>query len=155
MAMILESAAFENGGNIPIPYTPVGEDLSPPLEWSGVPEGAESLVLIVEDRDAPFDEQVHWLLYNIPADAEGLAEAVAKIELPQGTEIGLNDWGLQEYGGPCPTDGEHRYVIRLLALDTVLHGLHQPHVAEIEMLMEDHVLATATLVGRCGKQPLS
>ena len=146
------STSFAEGGSIPSTYTCEGDDLSPPLAWSGVPEDAYSLVLIVDDPDAPDPDApkttwVHWVLYNISADTTGLPEAVEPQELPSGTVEGLNDWQRTGYGGPCPPKGRHRYLFKLYALDTVLTGLDEPTKAEVEAAMEGHVVGQAELVG--------
>ena len=112
--MRIRSAAFEEGQPIPRPYTCEGRDVSPPLAWDGMPAGAKSLVLTVDDPDAPDPAAprvtwVHWVLYNLPASAGGLPKAVAAGALPQGTLQGINDWGRAGYGGPCPPVGRHRY----------------------------------------------
>lgn len=150
--MQLTSSAFDDGGKIPRRFTCEGDDISPPLAWSGVPEGARSLVLIVDDPDAPDPAApkmtwVHWLLYNLPAGATGLAEGVSDEALPEGTGQGLNDWQRTGYGGPCPPIGRHRYFHKLYALDTVLEGLGTPTKAALEAAMRGHVLATAERVG--------
>jgi hypothetical protein len=88
---------------------------------------------------------VHWVLYNLPPDSGGLAEAVS--DLPPGTGEGLNDWGKAGYGGPCPPIGRHRYFHKLYALDTVLEGLNRPTKAELEKAMAGHILDRAELVG--------
>lgn len=152
MAMILSSSAFAHHGEIPARYTCDGEDVSPPLSWSGVPKEAKSLVLIVDDPDAPDPEAprmtwVHWMLYNIPSDATGLPEAVASGQLPEGTREGINDWKRTGYGGPCPPMGRHRYFHKLYALDTVLPDLKHPTKARLEEAMRGHVLAQAELIG--------
>jgi Raf kinase inhibitor-like YbhB/YbcL family protein len=150
MAMEIRSAAFDEGGEIPSRYTCQGKDLSPPLNWSGVPAEAKSLVLIVDDPDAPDPTApkmtwVHWVLYNLPADAVGLPEAAQT--LPPGTLDGLNDWGRTGYGGPCPPIGRHRYFHKLYALDTVLDDLGRPTKADLERAMAGHILAQARLMG--------
>ncbi len=152
MTLKLSSTAFTDGGAIPPVYTCEGDDISPPLAWSGVPAGTQSLVLIVDDPDAPDPAKpqrvwVHWVLCNLPADARGLAEAVADEALPKGTEGGLNDWGRTGYGGPCPPIGRHRYFFKLSALDARLEGLTSPRKSEVEAAMQGHVLAQATLMG--------
>ena len=129
--MELRSSAFVHQGEIPRQHTCDGEDRSPPLAWSGVPAGTKSLALIVDDPDAPDPKApkrvyVHWVLYNIPPDAAGLAEAIRPADLPAGTLEGLNDWGRTGYGGPCPPIGRHRYFHKLYALDTVLPGPGAP-----------------------------
>jgi Raf kinase inhibitor-like YbhB/YbcL family protein len=150
MTMTIGSSAFAQHGAIPGQYTCEGEDLSPPLEWSGVPAGAQSLVLIVDDPDAPDPAApkmtwVHWVLYNLPPDGAGLPEAVKS--LPRGTREGLNDWKRTGYGGPCPPVGRHRYFHRLYALDAVLPDLGKPTKALLEAAMKGRVLAQAELVG--------
>lgn len=150
MPMILESTAFSQNGAMPQRYTCQGEDVSPPLRWSGVPQGCKSLVLIVDDPDAPDPAApqrtwVHWILYNLPPAAEGLAEAVQ--DLPAGTKAGLNDDNQTGYGGPCPPRGTHRYFHKLYALDTLLHFEAPPTKAQIEKAMASHILAQAELIG--------
>jgi len=154
--MKIVSAAFAHQGAIPSHHTCDGADVSPPLSWSGVPHGAESLVLIVDDPDAPDPAApamtwVHWLLYNIPAQATGLEEAARS--LPAGTLEGLNDWKRTGYGGPCPPVGRHRYFFKLYALDLLLPELRRPRKAALEKAMQGHVIATAELVGTYQKRP--
>jgi Raf kinase inhibitor-like YbhB/YbcL family protein len=151
MALTLKSGAYADGDTIPARYTCEGEDISPPLEWSGVPDGARSLVLLIDDPDAPDPRAprvvwVHWVLFNIPPGSTGLAEGASSGDLPQGAAEGLNDWGNAGYGGPCPPVGRHRYVHKLYALDRVLDGLNRPTKAEVLAAMEDHILAVTTLV---------
>lgn len=117
-----------------------------------MPEGTESLVLIVDDPDAPDPAApkmtwVHWLLYNVPPTASGLYEAVDSTGLPPGTQQGLNDWQRTGYGGPCPPTGRHRYFFKLYALDTKLAELRQPTKQELEQAMAGHVLEEAGLIG--------
>ena len=119
MALTLRSTAFSNGGVIPSKYTCESEDISPPLEWDGVPEQARSLVLIVDDPDAPDPEAptmtwVHWLLYNIAPETTRLDEGASPADLPAGAEEGLNDWKNIGYGGPCPPIGRHRKGVQSL-----------------------------------------
>jgi len=152
MTLSLKSPAFSHLGEIPKRYTCEGSDVSPPLAWSGVPEGTESVVLVVDDPDAPDPKApkmtwVHWVLYNLPPTAGALPEAVALEALPPGTLQGLNDWGRPGYGGPCPPIGRHRYFHKLYALDTVLSGLESPTKAELLRAMEGHVLAEIELIG--------
>lgn len=99
------------------------------------------------DPAAPKTIWVHWVLYNLPADAVGLLEAVAQAKLPAGTLEGVNDWKRTGYGGPCPPIGRHRYFFKLYALDTLLPDLHRPTKAKLEKAMKDHILAQATLMG--------
>jgi Raf kinase inhibitor-like YbhB/YbcL family protein len=152
MTLKLTSTAFADGAAIPAKYTCQGDDISPPLDWSGAPADTQSLVLIVDDPDAPDPAKpqrvwVHWVLYNLPPDSTGLAEGVAEDAVPMGTEGGLNDWGRTGYGGPCPPIGRHRYFHKLYALDIRLKGLTSPRKAQVEAAMQGHVIAEATLMG--------
>jgi Raf kinase inhibitor-like YbhB/YbcL family protein len=155
MALAITSTAFADGEAIPSRYTCQGEDVSPSLAWTGLPPGTKSLALLLVDPDvpdpaAPKRTWVHWVLYNLPATATGLAEAVTA--LPDGTLPGRNDWGRTGYGGPCPPIGRHRYFHKLYALDVVLPDLGEPTQAELERAMEGHVLAKAELVGTYEKK---
>jgi Raf kinase inhibitor-like YbhB/YbcL family protein len=150
--MKLTSPSFDNQKGIPKQFTCDGEDISPALEWSDVPEGTKSFALIVDDPDAPDPAKprmiwVHWVLYNIPADVGSLPEGAGETELPGGTLQGLNDWKRAGYGGPCPPIGNHRYFHKLYALDTVLPELTYPTKARLEKAMEGHVLSRAELIG--------
>ncbi len=152
MKITITSPAFKAHGEIPAKYTCDGEDISPPLNWGGIPPGAKSLALIMDDPDAPDPAHpkmtwVHWVLYNIPPDTNGLPEGAGAAELPAGTREGLNDWHRTGYGGPCPPIGRHRYFEKLYALDTVLPDLAKPTKAVLEKAMHGHVLAQQELVG--------
>lgn len=152
MSLELTSPAFKPNSGIPAAHTCEGRDTSPALAWSGIPQGARSLALIVDDPDAPDPRApkmtwVHWILYDIPPTATGLREAIARADLPAGTREGLNDWNRTGYGGPCPPIGRHRYFFKLYALDTVLPDLGQPTKAKLEHAMTGHILASAELVG--------
>ena len=158
MPLSIRSAAFEPNGPIPTRHTCEGDDLSPPLEWAGVPEGTASLVLIVDDPDAPDPAApkmtyVHWVLYDLPPSTSGLPEGVGADALPAGAREGQNDWKRRGWGGPCPPVGRHRYFFKLFALDTTLDaGLGAVGGAgatkrEVEAAMEGHVLEAAELVG--------
>ena len=152
MALSLTSPVFTHDGAIPKIYTCQGKDISPALSWRDLPKGTKSLALIVDDPDAPDPAApkrvyVHWVLYNLPATATGLPEAVASTALPAGTREGKNDWKRTEYGGPCPPIGRHRYFHKLYALDTVLPDLKQPTKAQLEQAMEGHVLEKVELMG--------
>lgn len=156
MPLSLTSPGFAHKREIPERYTCEGEDISPPLAWSGVPVGTRSLVLVVDDPDAPDPAApkmtwVHWLLYNLPPECRGLEEAVARDALPAGAREGTNDWKNPGYGGPCPPVGRHRYVHKLYALDRALPDLGAPTKAELESAMAGHVLAVAKLVGLYAK----
>jgi hypothetical protein len=157
MSLAITSSAFAHNGAIPAKYTCEGQDVSPPLTFAGLPAGTKSLALIVDDPDAPDPRAprmtwVHWLLYNLPPETAGLAEAVAERELPQGSRGGLNDWKRTGYGGPCPPIGRHRYFYKLYALDCALPDLGKPTKAHLEKAMSGHVLAKAELVGTYGEK---
>lgn len=157
MTLILTSSAFENGGEIPGSYTCTGEDHSPPLSWNNVPDSTRSLVLIVDDPDAPDPAApkmtwVHWLLYNLPPTAAGLPEQVTRAQLPAGTREGLNDWQRTGYGGPCPPIGRHRYFFKLYALDSMLDDLQQPTKKQLEAALQGHIIAQTELIGTYQKQ---
>lgn len=152
MALTITSAAFEDGGPMAAKYTCEGSDISPPLQWNGVPEGTRSLALIVDDPDAPDPAApkmtyVHWVVYNLPPDSRGLPEGTRSDRLPPGTLEGLNDWQRTGYGGPCPPIGRHRYFHKLYALDTLLDDLGQPTKDQLLQAMERHVIAQAQVVG--------
>jgi hypothetical protein len=152
MTLTITSSAFEPNGAIPREHTCDGGDRSPPLAWSGIPPGAKSLALIVDDPDAPDPAAprtnwVHGVLYNLPPDTPGLAAGASPGGLPAGARQGLNDWRRAGYGGPCPPVGRHRYVHKLYVLDTVLPDLASPTKARLERAMEGHVIGRAELVG--------
>lgn len=152
MTLSIQSKSFRHDEMIPADYTCDGRNISPPLAWSGIPPAAKSLALIVDDPDAPDPAApkmtwVHWVLYNIPVATQGLAENIAAASLPAGTREGLNDWGRQGYGGPCPPIGRHRYYFKLYALDTVLGDLQSPTKEQVEQALKGHILAKAQLVG--------
>jgi Raf kinase inhibitor-like YbhB/YbcL family protein len=152
MSLTITSSAFRHNADIPARYTCDDEDMSPPLSWTGMPAGAKSLVLIVDDPDAPDPKApkmtwVHWVLYNIPPGTTSLAEDVDAEDLPKGTLEGINDWKRTGYGGPCPPVGRHRYFHKLYALDTVLPDLGRPTKAKLEKAMHGHILAQAELIG--------
>ena len=155
MTLTLNSTAFTHNGAIPAKYTCAGADISPPLSWQGIPPGTQSLVLIVDDPDAPDPRApkmtwVHWVVYNIPAEADSFAEGISS--LPPGTEQGVNDWNKNSYGGPCPPIGRHRYFHKLYALDTVLKISSQASKAKIETAMQGHIIASTELVGTFAKE---
>ena len=152
MTLTITSPAFSHNSEIPSIYTCDDKDISPGLEWTGIPKGARSLALISDDPDAPDPAApkmtwVHWVLYNLPPASSGLPEAVAPKELPSATLEGQNDWGRTGYGGPCPPIGRHRYFFKLYALDEALPDLRQPTKAQLEEAMRGHILEQATLVG--------
>lgn len=150
--MIITSKAFEDGGEIPAKYTADGKDISPPLAWEGIPAGTKSLVLIVDDPDAPDPKAprmtwVHWVLFNISPDSTGFPEGVTSGKLPPETGQGINDWKRTGYGGPAPPIGRHRYFFKLYALDIVLEDMGTPTKATVVNAMQGHILAEAELMG--------
>ena len=139
-------------GSIPAQYTCEGGDVSPPLTWTGVPPSAKSLVLIVDDPDAPDPAAprmiwVHWVVYNLPPTTTSLTEGQSGTSLPKGAKLGLNDWKKPSYGGPCPPVGRHRYFFKLYALDVMLADLGRPSKDEVEKAIQGHVVGRAELVG--------
>jgi len=150
MALEIKSPAFQEGGAIPAKYTCKGEDLSPPLDWSGVPEGTKSLALICDDPDAPMMTWVHWVIYNIPPEETGIKEGALKEKnLANGAMQGITDFRRIGYGGPCPPPGgPHRYYFKLYALDSRLEL--EPGASKKTLLkaMEGHILAEARLMGK-------
>src|SRR4030095_8594715 len=153
MALVIKSPAFTPNGSMPIKFTCEDDDVSPALEWSGVPESAKSLALIVDDPDAPDPKApkmvyVHWVLYDVPASSRGLAEHVTSAQLPKGTREGKNDFGKLGYGGPCPPIGRHRYFFKLYALDAVIGDLGKGATkADVEQAMKGHIIEQAGLGG--------
>ncbi|MDH3975865.1 MAG: YbhB/YbcL family Raf kinase inhibitor-like protein [Deltaproteobacteria bacterium] len=152
MGFLLKSTAFTEGGKIPSKYTCQGEDISPPLEWDGVPEGTRSLALIVDDPDAPDPEApqmtwVHWVVYNIPPHVKNLPAGTTGASLPAGILEGVNDWKKKGYGGPCPPIGRHRYFHKLYALDAEIKEMVKPGKADVEAAMKGHIIAKAILMG--------
>jgi Raf kinase inhibitor-like YbhB/YbcL family protein len=153
MALRLTSSAFAAGGEIPARHTCDGEDVSPPLAWVDPPQGTKSFALVVDDPDAPDPKAprtvwVHWVVYDLPADARSLREAVRKgADLPKGARMGKNDWGKAAWGGPCPPAGRHRYFHKLYALDVALGDRGALTKKELEAAMKGHVLARVELVG--------
>src|SRR5262249_39089061 len=141
-------SSFDANGPIPVRLTCDGDDRSPSLGWRGAPEGTKSFALIVDDPDAPDPAApkvvwVHWVLYNIPADAVSRPEAVPAKKLPGGTHREINDGNHPLYRGPCPPVGEHRYFHKLYALDIVLPDLGRVTKGALEKAMQGHVLGTA------------
>ncbi len=147
--MQLTSYAFNPNGLIPQPYTCQGEDLSPPLEWHGVPEGTQSLVLIVDDPDTQKGTHTHWVVYNIPANQNRLPCGIGGDMSARGIAQGMNDSGKIGYGGPCPPrlDAAHRYFFRLYALDMTLDLAPGAARADVEDAMQGHILVQVELMG--------
>lgn len=154
MTLRITSSSFEHETDIPPKHTCEGADVSPALAWAGVPVGAKSLALIVDDPDAPDPRApkttwVHWVVFGIPPTVSMLGEGGT---LPAGAHEGLNDWKTAGYRGPCPPIGRHRYFHKLYALDTVLSDLGQPDKAALERAMKGHILAQGTLIGMYAKK---
>jgi Raf kinase inhibitor-like YbhB/YbcL family protein len=147
--MEIRSSAFKDGGFIPEKYTCDGLDISPPLEWSQVPDGTKSFTLICDDPDAPMGTWVHWVLYNLPGNTRELAGKVPPLEvLENGARQGRNDFRRIGYGGPCPPRGTHRYYFKIYALDQNLDIGAGISVKELIGAMEGHVLAEGQLMGK-------
>lgn len=152
MPIMITSTAFEDGESIPRQYTCDGDDVSPPLDWSDVPAGAQSLVLIVDDPDAPRGDWLHWLIYDLPAGDGSLPEGVGQAEnKPGGGVQGNNSWRRADYGGPCPPSGTHRYFFTLYALDTRLELDPGTTRLQVEQAMDGHVMGQGQLMGRYGR----
>jgi len=153
MALKLTSKVIEHEGHIPAKYTCDGKDISPNLSWSGVPDEAESLALIMDDPDAPGRTFVHWVLFNLPADITEIEENVPSDKtLSNGAIQGKTSFGKNGYGGPCPPGGTHRYYFKLYALDISLDL--KPDATKNDLLgaMEGHVLAETQLMGKYQRQ---
>jgi hypothetical protein len=136
------SSSFGNRGLIPKKYTCDGEDVNPPLKIENIPEEGKSLVLIVDDPDAPMGTWVHWVVWNIPARK---TVQIEEDSIP-GME-GLNDFMRHSYGGPCPPSGSHRYFFKVYVLDTKLDIDKNSRKEDVERAMEGHILAKGELVG--------
>jgi Raf kinase inhibitor-like YbhB/YbcL family protein len=151
MAFTIESSAFQPDGVIPRKHTCEGDGASPPLAWRGEPAGTKSFALIVDDPDAPDPKApkmtwVHWIVYNLSADTHALAEGASRM-MPASARQGTNDWKRNDYGGPCPPVGRHRYFHKIYALDVELPDLRDPTKPQLEAAMKGHVVAQAELVG--------
>lgn len=141
--MNISSPVFKNNEPIPPKYTCDGENISPPLQISGAPEGAKSLVIIVDDPDAPGRTFVHWTVWNIDPEIGEIPEN----SVPKGGKEGMTDFGRPGYGGPCPPSGVHRYFFKLYALDTILDLPEGATKQDIEQAMQNHILAKCELIG--------
>jgi Raf kinase inhibitor-like YbhB/YbcL family protein len=152
MSLQITSTAFSEGQPIPAKYSCEGRDISPPLAWisqGGTPANIKSFALIMDDPDAPMGIWVHWVLYDLPANATGLPEDVAKTQvISNGAKQGLNTWPRLGYGGPCPPPGKpHRYFFKLYALDKMLDLKSGLTKKDLLKAMEGHVLAEGQLMG--------
>ena len=148
--MKIESKSFSPGGDIPSRFTCDGENLSPALSWSAPPAGTQSLALIADDPDAPVGTFVHWVIYDLPTNAQELPEGVpGSADLPSGARQGTNDFRRLGYGGPCPPAGKpHRYFFRLFALDRKLDLRSGASRSELDRAMKGHILAQGEMMGR-------
>jgi hypothetical protein len=153
MALTITTPEFKHEGRIPAKIGCEGQDSSPQLHWSGVPQNCQSLVLISDDPDAPDPQNpkmtwVHWVVYDLPPDSSGLDERQPKEgTLANGAKQGITDFGSIGYGGPCPPIGEHRYYFKLYALDTRLDLPPGQSKKNIEEAMAGHILEQAELIG--------
>ena len=145
--MKITSSAFQEGGNIPSKFTCDGSDTSPPLQITGVPSEAKSLVLIADDPDAPSGLFTHWLVWNIPPQTNSISEGSA----PKGVH-GTNDFGKPGYKGPCPPPGTHRYSFKVFALDRKLDLRAGAKRSQVDAAMKGHVIAQGELVGRYARK---
>ena len=157
MVMRIKSPAFGNEQSIPPRFTCDGEDVSPPLSWTGVPPEAQSLALVVEDPDAPDPKAAkrtftHWIVYNLPPDSPGLPEDVTHDQLASGTLLGRSDFDRTRWEGPCPPWGEHRYFFKLYALDCRLPVAPELTRRALLSAIDGHVLEQAELMGTYQKQ---
>ncbi len=148
--MELKSSAFQNNQEIPRKYTGDGADVSPTLMWNDPPSGAKAFALICDDPDAPLGTWVHWVIYDVPADATRLAERVPVQEsLPNGAKQGMNDFKKMGYGGPCPPRGPaHRYFFKLYALDRSTNLKPRATKQQLLAAMKGHILGEAQLIGK-------
>ncbi len=143
VSMKISSPAFQDNGMIPSKYTCNGANANPELMIAGVPAGAKSLALIVDDPDAPAKVWVHWLVFNIDPKTARIGEN----SVPQNAVQGTTDFKATGYGGPCPPSGTHRYFFKLYALDTTLSLGSSATKKDVEAAMQDHIMAQATLTG--------
>jgi Raf kinase inhibitor-like YbhB/YbcL family protein len=141
----ITSPLFTNNGTIPAKCTCDGDDVNPPLSVEGIPEGTQSLVLIVDDPDAPSGTWDHWVVWNISPVREIKENSVPGVE-------GFNDFGGKSYGGPCPPRGIHRYFFKVYALDTKLNLSSNSRKKDVEKGMQGHVLAKGELIGRYSRR---
>ncbi|HSX24604.1 MAG TPA: YbhB/YbcL family Raf kinase inhibitor-like protein [Candidatus Andersenbacteria bacterium] len=141
--MTLTTTAFENGQGIPATYTCDGTDAMPNLTIAGVPKGAKSLAIIMNDPDSPSGTWTHWTIWNIPPNTTELLEG----KLPQGAVEGKTSFGKTGYGGPCPGKGEHRYFFTLYALDTMLTISADADVDVVTHARDGHIMEKTDVMG--------
>jgi Raf kinase inhibitor-like YbhB/YbcL family protein len=153
MAIIVTSSAFKEGGMIPAKYTCDGQNISPPLKWEQIPKGTKSFALISDDPDAPMGTWVHWVMWDIPAEANGLPENIPpKKELLDGSKQGISDFRRPGYGGPCPPSGTHRYYFKIYALDVKLDLASTCAKQDLLEAIKGHILAEGSLMGKYQRQ---
>ena len=145
--MKITSSAFHEGGDIPPKFTCDASDTSPPLQITGIPSEAKSLVLIADDPDAPGGLFTHWLVWNIPPQTSSIAEGSA----PKGVQA-TNDFGKPGYRGPCPPPGTHRYSFKVFALDRELDLRSGAKRSQVDAAMKGHIIAQGELVGRYARR---
>ncbi len=145
--MKITTSAFQEGGNIPSKFSCDGADTSPPLQIADVPSGAKSLVLIVDDPDAPSGLFTHWTVWNIPPQTSSIAEG----STPNGVQ-GTSDFGKSGYGGPCPPSGTHRYYFKIFALDRELDLPSGAKRGQLDAAMKGHAIAQGELMGRYSRK---
>jgi Raf kinase inhibitor-like YbhB/YbcL family protein len=146
--MKITSSAFQESGNIPSQFTCDGADVNPALHFEGAPAAGKSLLLIVDDPDAPVGLFTHWLVWNIDPKISEIAENSA----PGGAIQGTNDFPKKGYGGPCPPSGTHRYYFKIFALDQTLDLKPGAKRAEVEAAMRGHVIGQGELMGRYSRK---
>jgi Raf kinase inhibitor-like YbhB/YbcL family protein len=151
MSLELTSNAFVNGQSIPAKYACTGRNISPALAWNDPPAGTQSFALIMDDPDAPMGTWVHWVLFNIPADARSLHEDLPITGKNVDPITGKNSSGRTGYDGPCPPSGTHRYFFKLFALDTTLNLLPGATKDQVLKEIEGHILAEGELMGTFSK----
>ncbi|PYS23349.1 MAG: YbhB/YbcL family Raf kinase inhibitor-like protein [Acidobacteria bacterium] len=148
MEIKLTSAAFKEGQPIPRQYTCDGVNVSPPLEWTGVPKTAKTVAIVADDPDAPAGTWVHWVVYDLPAENIGVVENLPATEsLKAGGFQGKNDFGKIGYGGPCPPSGTHRYFFKVYALDAEVSLNAGATKADLEKAMQGHIVGQGELMG--------
>jgi Raf kinase inhibitor-like YbhB/YbcL family protein len=149
MAITVTSSTFKEGGMIPAKYTCDGQNISPPLQWEGAPRGTKSFALISDDPDAPIGIWIHWVMWNIPAEANQLPEGIPQVkQLQDGSIQGLNSYPRCGYSGPCPPSGTHRYYFKIYALDAMLDLPASSTNKDLLKAMKEHILAEGSLMGK-------
>lgn len=146
--IMVSSPAFKHEGLMPKDHTCDGKDISPALEWSGLPNNTKSIALICDDPDAPMGTWIHWVVFNIPASIKEIGAGADEKSLGPSVRQGKNSWNRLGYGGACPPSGEHRYFFRVYAIDTMLEVKNEPTKAQLIDAMKGHVLAEGEIMAR-------